>query len=355
MTARLRRNTNMVLSPLTLLYADNALIGLRELEKLTQAIVLYADKIWINAQLQVDPALPDSTAADITSKVAALVEAGFLGVWEYPIPRPQMPPGAIGHLADKKRRREIPSERYDVIHDAIRTKIVEYSYRIDKLAPDTGVNSPPRSPKSVDGLSELVHLRNNLSAVLIADELGASSLIIDRPRLSSFQHEFEHYYRDVVEANKIAEIFDGFARWRSLTGMVYLDVQDIVDLRNGFPQFRQFVLGKVQPEAIRLGDLQLMSESLQAVQQAFVSDLQSELRRRVPGWRQLVSGQLRTASLAILGFLFAPLSALSAADQLLSWRSGRQRRTPHVFYVMELEEKLRLKRNPTAGHSTLRR
>lgn len=314
-----------------LLYADQPVIGIPELEKIIQCIALFADTVWIQNGVHVDERVEEKEQEHITNSLAEYAEAGFIKVWDYPIDRPQEQcsiwvPGGETFI--------LPEKHYSTMRERVDGETERYSIQTEALIANAGM----KNNALLDGFAELVHLRNNLWTSLIAAELKTSSVVTNRSRMERFKREIDHV-SGCKGKSVNQDFFQLFAEWQNLSGFHKIPAKEMQDIRRWFSHFREFVLKHIQPGTELLERKEDIDRDFKELRGQFQQDIEGHFRRKINSDSDLLKRQLWNAPLTIASYFVGAVGLLPHIKDVIDTRRERLAIPPHIVYVMELQRR----------------
>lgn len=293
----------------TMFYGNKKQIGLLELEKIYQASILLADKIYIEANVSPDPRLDEESRNLVMRKLLELKEVGALKIWEpEDFYNTQTPSDSLGLQVSKDQCNILDYQTYKKIYDNLTRKSATNVSLFYKLAP-----KPQADP--LQGVTEIVEGRRNLWNIAVASHFGADRILTDDAKTTSLQTHLSHYLRYSILEEPILE---KFLDTLNIGPLAKLNIDEVDDCRKYTKLFRNEFLKKSGKAALEIED---ESEITSVIAKELVSEYANQLESRTDHsslWHQL---HVPTTNILfnLLGY-FSPHSIRGdLADLLLEW------------------------------------
>lgn len=289
-------------APFRVLFLDRAFLTIYDIDRLTQASVLFADETLLRTSIALDSSLTDDESAFAARRLAFLHEIGAVRYWSIEGEYNATPSGAASDVV-------IPYEAYQELYE----QVTERAQETRDLFLSRGAG------EQIDGVTEVVLGRNQLWKFALASELRADRLLLDD---SSHATMNKYLNSPLVRLQAIEEpVLDVFLKDIHVDNIALLNENALEELRKLMPQFRAGLLAETGTIDSAVATRTIIERVAHKIADEYLDQLEDAARRssRLSLGRSLV----RELYWDLLGYVMPPMVLMKYHELLFSWSRTR--------------------------------
>ncbi len=301
----------------------------------------FSDCVWLSATSWPAGSNDDSTRS-IQVKLEALVEAGLIKLWSYPLQRQPSPrPLALVSRMPRTSIIELDIDLSKQMHDGVVDLINKYSGKLPSF-----IAAGHEETVEFEGVSEFVNLSSQLWSLAVADHLRTPQIVASSRSVSNFETQLSKYQ---YLASYAQPAFQRFLTSKFPAGMSNLSVSDVIRLRKYSRGVREFVERALTQGPLELNVHDHVDSAAKRIEMEYMKLLEEEVLRSRPSALAKVVG--RNAIMTILGLISPILVAVPWLVDLWKWQQDVQKRESPLYFMLELRNRAHSNESmlPTVG------
>ncbi len=297
----------------SILYNGNVEMDIEMFNSVLQAVITYADCIWMNSNVVLSQNMPNlKNAEDI---IKSLEEEKIIRRWAYPF------------LEKGNEEQVLPFEDYREINE----KINEIFLSEEELLSTVSLVYKPISKKiargGVETTSKIISIRKEYWSIAIANALRADRLLIAPEYKNLWLHASEKLKYPLIEKKVIEYTLDNICH---LPDISILRSDEIMELHNKNKDFKRKICEssqKIITEFQYVYDITPLAKSIEQATWDFVSEVSDRKIRNI----------LKDTVYGIASIFLPVISALPLADKFVEWLSIK-RQYGYILFLSEVRK-----------------